>query len=207
MSVRQSARRHRHRPAKPSLSFPLTPHNDGQRCKKIRGKLYFFGVRDDPDAALERYLRVATDLHAGREPRSPTLSADAVTVKQLCNHYLACQRRRSQSGEIGPRRFEDCRTALESLASFVGPGRLASDVSPDDFLRYRQKLLRTAVKHRGFCGHPSAPRPRPGFSRIVSHRRTFVSGSEGRRAPFACSLGMAFRTVRSVLFPPTSRRT
>ena len=32
-------------------------------------------------SALERYLRVATDPHAGREPRSPTLSADAVTVK------------------------------------------------------------------------------------------------------------------------------
>jgi len=54
MSVRPSARRHRHKPAKPSPSFPLTPHNNGQWCKKIRGKLYFFGVWDDPDAALER---------------------------------------------------------------------------------------------------------------------------------------------------------
>ena len=130
----------------------MTPHNNGQWCKKIRGKLYFFGVWDDPDAALERYLRVATDLHAGREPRPPTLSADAVTVKQLCNHYLTYQHRRSQSGEIGPRWFEDCRTALESLASFVGPGRLASDVSPDDFLRYRQKLLRTGLTGRKGLG-------------------------------------------------------
>jgi len=91
MSVRQSARRHRHKPAKPSPSFPVTPHNNGQRRRKIRGKLYFLGVRDDPDAALERYLCVATDLHADREPRSSTLSADAVTVKQLCNHYVTCQ--------------------------------------------------------------------------------------------------------------------
>jgi len=152
MSVHPSARRHRHKPAKPGPSFPLTPHNNGQWCKKIRGKLHFFGVWDDPDAALERYLRVATDLHAGRELRSPTLSADAVTVKQFCNHYLTYQHRRSQSGEIGPRWFEDCRTALESLASFVGPGRLASDVSPDDFLRYRQKLLRTGLTGRKGLG-------------------------------------------------------
>ena len=145
-------RRKRRKPAKPYPSFPLTAHNNGQWCKKIRGKLYFFGVWDDPDAALERYLRVATDLHAGREPRPPTLSADAVTVKQLCNHYLTYQHRRSQSGEIGPRWFEDCRTALESLASFVGPGRLASDVSPDDFLRYRQKLLRTGLTGRKGLG-------------------------------------------------------
>jgi hypothetical protein len=130
----------------------LTPHNNGQWCKKIRGKLYFFGVWDDPDAALEKYLRVAADLHAGREPRSPTLSADAVTVKQICNHYLTYQHRRSQSGEIGPRWFEDCRMVLESLASFVGPGRLASDVSPDDFLRYRQKLVRTGLTGRKGLG-------------------------------------------------------
>ena len=142
----------RWKPAKPYLSFPFTPHNNGQWCKKIRGKLHFFGVWEDTDAALEKYLRVATDLHAGREPRSPTLSADAVTVKQICNHYLTYQHRRSQSGEIGPRWFEDCRTVLESLASFVGPGRLASDVSPDDSLRYRQKFARTGLGGRNPLG-------------------------------------------------------
>ena len=105
-----------------------------------------------PRPLSKRYLRVAADLHAGREPRSPNLSADAVTVKQLCNHYLTYQHRRSQAGEIGPRWFEDCRTALESLASFVGPGRLALDVSPDDFLRYRQKLLRTGLTGRKGLG-------------------------------------------------------
>ena len=84
--------RRRHKPAKPYPSFPLTPHNNGQWCKKIRGKVHFFGVWDDSDAALQNYLRVAEDLHAGRQPRSSTLPEDGPTVKQVCNHYLASWR-------------------------------------------------------------------------------------------------------------------
>ena len=113
MSVRQSLRRRRKKPAKPTPLFPLTPHNNSQRCKKIRGKMYFFGVWEDPGAALQRYLRAAADLHAGRQPRPCTLSEEGPTVKQLCNHFLTYQHRRSQTGEIGLRWFEDCRTVLE----------------------------------------------------------------------------------------------
>jgi integrase len=152
MFVRQSTRRRRHKPAKPNPSFPLTPHNNGQWCKKIRGKIRFFGIWEEPKAALANYLRVAADLHAGREPRSSTISAEGLTVKQLCNHYLTYQHRRSQAGEIGPRWFEDCRTVLDSFASFAGPGRLASDLAPDDFLRYRQRLSRQGLTGRKGLG-------------------------------------------------------
>jgi hypothetical protein len=47
-------------------------------------------VWKDPHAAHDRYLRVAEDLHARREPHR-TLSPGAVTVKNLCNHYLTYQ--------------------------------------------------------------------------------------------------------------------
>jgi integrase len=140
MSVRQSARRRRHKPAKPSPSFPLTPHNNGQWCKKIRGKLYFFGVWEDPQAAHDKYLRTAADLHAGRQPR-PTISAKGVTVKQVCNHYLTFQLQKLDVGDIAPRWFEDCRRVVESFARSVGPGRLVSDLRSDDFQQYRQEVI------------------------------------------------------------------
>jgi hypothetical protein len=38
---------------KPYPDFPLTAHPAGQLCKKIRGKLYYFGHMDDSDGALE----------------------------------------------------------------------------------------------------------------------------------------------------------
>ena len=82
------AKPNRQKPRKPSPSFPLTPHNNGQWCKKIRGKVHFFGIWEDPQGALDNYLRVAADLHAGREPRTTTLSQGAVTVKDVRNHRL-----------------------------------------------------------------------------------------------------------------------
>jgi hypothetical protein len=57
---------------------------------------------------LQQYLQVAADLHAGREPRA-TVAPGAVTVKDMCNHYLTCQLNQAENGEIGHRWFEDCR--------------------------------------------------------------------------------------------------
>ena len=44
------------KPAKPYPEFPLTAHPAGYRCKKIRGKIHYFGPWDNPDAALDKYL-------------------------------------------------------------------------------------------------------------------------------------------------------
>jgi hypothetical protein len=53
MFSHRSTRARRHKPTKPNPSFPLTPHNNGQWCKKIRGKIRFFGIWEEPEAALE----------------------------------------------------------------------------------------------------------------------------------------------------------
>ena len=91
----------RDKPSKPHRSFPLTAHNNGQWCKKIRGKIHFFGVWKDPEEALNRYLRAAADLHAGRRP-TENLHPDTPTVKVACNEYLTYQQERLDVGEISP---------------------------------------------------------------------------------------------------------
>ena len=48
-----------------SDKFPLTLHPTGQYCKKINGKLYYFG--SDKKRALEKYLNQATRLHESQE--------------------------------------------------------------------------------------------------------------------------------------------
>lgn len=85
------------KPAKPYPEFPLTAHPTGYWCKKVRGKLHYFGPWDDPDGALKKYLDQKDDLHAGRQPRP---DAEALTVKELVNAYLNHKRAQIDAGEL-----------------------------------------------------------------------------------------------------------
>jgi len=126
------------KPRKPYPNFPLTAHLNGQWCKKIRGKIHFFGVWASPDAALEHYLKVAADLHAGRLPA--TVLGDEFTVKQMANEYLAYQMDRATLGQIGWRLFEDCRRVIRHFAKHVGISRDPASLGPTDFQDYRRVL-------------------------------------------------------------------
>ena len=86
-----------------SDKFPLTLHPTGQYCKKIKGKLYYFGA--DKQQALQRYLEQATYLHSGKMTK-PT-SVNNMSLKILCNLYLDHQESRSAIGEIKPRQVYD----------------------------------------------------------------------------------------------------
>src|SRR5262245_48621807 len=88
------------KPAKPYPDFPLFAHATGRWAKKIRGQLVYFGPWDDPDAALKKYLEQKDHLHAGRKPRS---DPQALTVKELANHFLNAKQALVDTGELSPR--------------------------------------------------------------------------------------------------------
>ncbi len=133
------------RPKKPYPSFPLTPHANGQYCKKIRGKVHFFGVWAESQAALDRYHAVSADLHAGHQPRN--LSRGEPTVKDACNAFLNWQKDKLDAGEIGLRWFEDCRSILTEFAKAVGKGCVVDDLQATDFQGYRAKLAKRLGVH------------------------------------------------------------
>jgi integrase len=122
------------KPAKPYPDFPLTPHPSGRWCKKIRGKLHYFGPLADADAALAKYLAEKDDLHAGRTPR---VSADALTVYILCGKFLTTKKRLLDAGELSPRSYADYAEVCKRLIGSFGKGRLVADLRPDDFERLR----------------------------------------------------------------------
>jgi len=96
-----------------SDKFPLTLHNTGQYCKKIKGKLYYFGT--DKKTALNRYLEQAAYLHAGKLPK-PKCAGDALSIKFLCNLYLDHQESRSMIGEIKLRHLYDQARRVQILS-------------------------------------------------------------------------------------------
>lgn len=61
-----------------SDKFPLSLHPTRQYCKRIKGKLYYFGV--DKQKALERDLEQATYLHTGKGIK-PKSSTDSLSIK------------------------------------------------------------------------------------------------------------------------------
>src|SRR5438067_2779788 len=92
------------KPSKPYPEFPLTAHPAGYWCKKIRGKLHYFGPWADPDGALAKYLEQKDALHAGRKPRP---DPDALTVKELANGFLHAKQALVDAGELSPRTWTD----------------------------------------------------------------------------------------------------
>lgn len=122
-----------------SDKFPLTLHKTRQYCKKIKGKLYYFGT--DKKAALNRYLEQAAYLHAGKLPR-PKSTGNTLSIKTLCNLYLDHQESRSAIGEIRLRHLYDQTSLLRGFVRFVGPNRAVSDICTVDLQNYRKKLIK-----------------------------------------------------------------
>jgi hypothetical protein len=80
-----------------SDKFPLTLHTTGQYCKKIKGRMYYFG--SDKKQALEKYLDQATYLHGGKNLIQKASNGN-MTLKQLCDFYLQYQRSNQQFGKV-----------------------------------------------------------------------------------------------------------
>src|SRR5579871_4031538 len=127
------------KPSKPYPDFPLTAHPAGQWCKKIRGKLHYFGPWDDWRDALDNYLKQRDALHAGRKPRT---DAEGTTIKEMVNKFLNAKRASVDSGELAYRTWEDYKAACDLLIRHFGKGRRIDDLDPEDFGELRKKLAR-----------------------------------------------------------------
>jgi hypothetical protein len=85
------------KPKKPYVEFLLFPQATRRWAKKIRGKMHYFGPRDDPDGALKTYLEQKDALHAGCKPREVSTG---FTVKDPCSAFLRAKHALVDSGEL-----------------------------------------------------------------------------------------------------------
>ena len=120
-----------------SDKFPLTLHSTGQYCKKIKGKLHYFG--SDRRKALNRYLEQATDLHAGRNVKPDSADAN-ITIFALCNLYLEHQESRVQVRELTARHYDDQVNSLRMFVRFLGRYRQLGEISTLKLQNYKKKL-------------------------------------------------------------------
>jgi hypothetical protein len=120
------------KPTKPHPDYPLTAHPTGRWCKKVRGKLHYFGPWGDPDGALAKWLTEKDDLLAGRVPRS-RLAQNVPTLRELCNTFLTTKAKLRDSGELSVHTWNDYYKVCEYLGKAFGPDRFLTDLLPEDF--------------------------------------------------------------------------
>ena len=115
----------------------MTLHPTGQYCKKINGRIHYFGT--NKKQALERYLEQATYLHGGQD-LVQTASNGNMTLKQLWDFYLRYQHSKVLADELTPRHHNDQTNSLSKLMSFLGQGRKIKSISTLDLQNYKRKL-------------------------------------------------------------------
>jgi integrase len=135
-STRSRRKNKTSKPTKPYPDFPLFPHATKRWAKKIRGRLYYFGPWDNPQAALDKYLLQRDDLYAGRTPRD-TSATSGLTIRQLCNMFLTARERNLHTGQLSPHSFGEYHAACERVVEAFGRERLVADLRPTDFERLK----------------------------------------------------------------------
>jgi integrase len=140
------------KPEKPYAAFPLFAHASGRWCKKIRGRLVYFGKWDDPDGAFSRYMSQKDALHAGLTPR---LTPAGVTIKDVANAFLNHKQALVDAGELSPRTWLKYREVCEMLVGQFGKRRLVVDIGPDDFAALRRWMTKRwgVLRVRDFTQH------------------------------------------------------
>jgi integrase len=128
-------------PSRPEGETTLFWHQSGRWCKKIRGRLVYFG-RGSYAEALELYESQKANLHTGRQPRDPA-DPDHLTVYLLCAKFLTTKHAAVKTGELSPRSLEDYAATCKRIIKAFRKDRPVSDLGPDDFERLKKQMART----------------------------------------------------------------
>lgn len=125
------------KPPKPHKDYPLTPHSSGKWCKKIRGKIHYFGSWDDPEGALKEYLEKKDYLLLGKEPPK----ADGHTLFEVLDRFMQSRNKDLATGEIANRTWKDYRDNCNLILRIYDPDAIVEQLGPTELQDLRAKLF------------------------------------------------------------------
>jgi integrase len=111
----------------------------GQWCKKVRGRVFYFGKLADPEAAEARYHRERPYLETGVPVPA---DVDGLTLRDLCNHFMTWKETQRDNGEIGERHYKELFACCERMLAVFDPNRVASTMTSQDFAKLRDELAK-----------------------------------------------------------------
>jgi integrase len=116
--------------------YPLTWHPAGQWCKRVCGKLHYFGA--DPEKALQRWADEKDDHLAGRKPRKRKRSQ--YTLDEAVNLFLDHVEAQVERGEKSPRWYEDMKGTGKLVFEALGRSWAVESLTSEDFAALRTRL-------------------------------------------------------------------
>ena len=140
------------KPKKPRADFPLTPHNDGKWCKKIKGKIYKFGQWDDPYGALRQYVAELPSIELGcREPHDsdgkPLNPATGLTVGDAVNLFIDNRTKKASRNDLAPSTLKQYREVGIDVIKAFRRNTPITQLRPLDFDAYRHDLAKRFGPH------------------------------------------------------------
>jgi integrase len=133
-TVKIPEKKRREKPAKPYPDFPLFPHRSGQWAKVVRRRTRYFGVWEDWQAALDKWLEQKDALLGGREPAA---NQGGMTLGELVKLCVVAKRGALQAGELAPRTLAEYCTNWKRVVELFGAEREVATLGPADFSRLR----------------------------------------------------------------------
>jgi integrase len=216
-SVRESVEKSKPtKPEKPRPDFPLTPHDRGRWCKKVKGKIYYFGTWDNPDGALNEWLEQKDYILGGRDPRD--IGAEW-TAETLCESFLASKSQQVELGDLSGRTFECYQSACQRFVDYIGKNRRLETIDAPDFARYRSSFpdtwgpvrinseicrLGVVLKYAYEVGAVDRPiRTGPNFKRVSAKRLRLDKASRPKKefsaAEIRTLISLADRQMKAMI--------
>ena len=129
-------------------NFPLTAHPTGRWCKKIQGKIVYFGEIRAWEDALKEYHRVLPEVKKGRVPatRATARAKGQLTLADLCNRYLEYQNGQVAAGELTQRSWDEYCRVCEIAVGTLGRKFPVVNLTTDEYLKIRDRLSRGKTK-------------------------------------------------------------
>ncbi len=122
---------------------PLFLHGNGQWCRKVKGKAYYFG--SDFAAALKRWADAKDHILAGEPP--PRKDGRA-TLAELANLYLADSRQRVKAGDVRADHTAQVKVVLDIIVGAVGGTAKPDLMTPAAWSKVRQAIATTKTGKR-----------------------------------------------------------
>lgn len=139
----------RGRPANsaPPWPFPdhvhMTAHPSGQWCKKIKGRLFYFGAIDEPELALLKWQQQHHQLERGELTQGVQVKSGHAHVTAVCQNFIKYTQRKVDSGETTARTLNRYKRITETVIEQLGGSTLVRVLGPNDFIRLRQHIGET----------------------------------------------------------------